>query len=179
MSVPGVGGISAVIDWASGDPDCEANILNENRIATTINMGQAAGLQYGGWRRWGNRNCADDTNWMFEAVRTALDMTYEALDEATLWAVDKPPTRQLLLDMTERANAFFKFGKKVGFLVGGRCWLDPELNPPSQLQQGVWSWSIDPEAPAPMEHVIYEANRNGDYYVQEVAALASMVSANG
>ena len=172
----GIGGVGTPVDFASGDPDCEANILNENRIATVINMGAATGNNYGGFRRWGNRNTAEDTDWMFEAVRTSLDMVYEALDEATLWAVDKPPSLQLLEDVTHRANTFFKYGKKVGFLIGGRCWLDPELNDPSQLRQGIWEWSIDPEAPVPMEHIIYRAQRNDQYFVDEVTALAQMAT---
>ena len=175
----GVGGVSTPIDWAMSDPDCEANTLNAANITTIINAAQQAGLQYGGFRRWGNRNLSADTNWRFESVRTALDMVYEALDEVTLWAVDKPPGLQLLQDMTNRANDFFKWGKTVGFLVGGRCWLDPELNPSSQTSQGIWNWSIDPEAPAPMEHIIYTASQNASYYDQEVAALANMISANG
>ena len=175
----GVGGVSTPIDWAMSDAECEANVLNAVGVTTIINAAQSAGLQYGGFRRWGNRNLAADANWRFEAVRTALDMVYEALDEVTLWAVDKPPGLQLLQDMTNRANDFFKWGKTVGFLVGGRCWLDPELNPSSQCAQGIWNWSIDPEAPAPMEHIIYTASPNASYYDQEVAALANMISANG
>lgn len=174
-----VGGISSPIDWVMSDATCEANLLNSNQISTIVNLAAGgAGSTYAGWRRWGNRNCASDTTWQFESVRTALDMVYEALDEVTLWAVDKPPGPQLLQDMTQRANDFFKWGKRVGFLVGGRCWLDPELNPAAQLASGVWNWSIDPEAPAPMEHIIYTANRNANYYTQEVAALANIVAVN-
>ncbi|MBU3890098.1 phage tail sheath subtilisin-like domain-containing protein [Methylosinus sp. KRF6] len=171
-----IGGVSTPVDWASGDADCLANILNENRIATVINMGQAGAGQYGGWRRWGNRTTADDANWVFEVVRTIEDAVYEALDEATLWAVDKPPSVQLLLDMTERANAFFKYGKSEGFLVGGRCWLDPEDNPSAQLKAGVYTWRIDPEAPAPMEHIVYKAQRNASYYDDLLTSLSSMIA---
>lgn len=171
-----IGGVSTPVDWASGDADCLANILNENRIATIINMGAAGAGQYGGWRRWGNRTTADDENWVFEAVRTTEDAVYDALDEATLWAVDKPPSIQLLLDMTERANAFFKYGKAEGFLVGGRCWLDPEDNPTAQLKAGVYTWRIDPEAPAPMEHIVYKAQRNADYYSDLLTSLSSMIA---
>jgi hypothetical protein len=171
-----IGGVSTPVDWASGDPDCEANILNENRIATIINMGKAGVGQYGGWRRWGNRTTADDANWVFECVRTTEDAVYEALDEATLWAVDKPASAQLLLDITERANAFFKFGKNEGFLVGGRCWLDAEDNPPAQMKNGVYVWRIDPEAPAPMEHIVYKAQRNADYYTELLGDLSAMIA---
>jgi hypothetical protein len=164
------------VDWVSGDPDCTANILNENRIATVINMGQASGVQYGGWRRWGNRTTADDTNWVFESVRTTEDAVYEALDEATLWAVDKPPSLQLLHDMTARANAFFRGGVREGWLVGGRCWLDPEDNAPADMRNGVFKWRIDPEAPAPMEHIVYYAQRNADYYSDMLASLQSIIA---
>ncbi len=174
----GVGGTSSAIDWAMSDPSCEANILNAAQIATIVNLGQQDEPQYSGWRRWGNGNCSGDANYAFEAVRTTLDMVYDALDDVTLWAVDKPPSPQLLRDMTNRANDFFKWGTNIGFLVGGKCWLDPELNPSSQLVQGVWTWSIDPEAPAPMEHIIYQSTPNAGYYAQEVAGLASLVAVN-
>ncbi|MBY6244125.1 phage tail sheath subtilisin-like domain-containing protein [Methylosinus sp. Sm6] len=176
FALQSIGGVSTPVDWASGDPDCEANILNEHRIATIVNMGAASGGQYGGWRRWGNRTTADDANWVFEVVRTIEDAVYEALDEATLWAVDKPASMQLMLDMTERANAFFRFGKSEGFLLGGRCWLDPEDNSPAQMRNGVFVWRIDPEAPAPMEHIIYKAQRNADYYDDLTSSLSSMIS---
>ena len=174
-----VGGVSTPIDWAMSDPTCEANVLNQANITTIVNTAQSAGVGAGGFRRWGNRNLSSDGNFIFESVRTALDMIYEALDEVTLWAVDKPPGLQLLSDATNRVNDFFKQGKTAGWLVGGRCWLDPELNPSAQLASGIWNWSIDPEAPAPMEHIIYTSSPNADYYTQEVAALAGMISTNG
>ncbi|HEY8136271.1 MAG TPA: phage tail sheath subtilisin-like domain-containing protein [Methylocystis sp.] len=171
-----IGGVSNPVGWASGDPDSEANILNENRIATMINMGAASGVQYGGWRRWGNRTTADDANWVFESVRTIADAVYEALDEATLWAVDKPATRQLLLDVTERAMDFINFGKAQGWLVGGRVWLDPEDNTPQQMASGVWVWRIDPEPVVPMEHLVYKAQRNASYYSGYLADISAMIA---
>jgi len=171
-----IGGVSNPVGWASGDPDCEASILNENRIATMINMGQASGVQYGGWRRWGNRTTAEDANWVFESVRTIADAVYEALDEATLWAVDKPSTKQLLLDVTERAMDFVRFGVDQGWLVGGRVWLDPEDNTPQQMSNGVWVWRIDPEPVVPMEHIVYKAQRNASYYSGYLADISAMIA---
>jgi hypothetical protein len=173
-----VGGISTPVDWQSGDPDSEANTLNENRICTLINMGASAGVPYGGWRRWGNRTTADDANWVFECVRTALDAVYEALEEVTLWAVDKPPSKDLLEQMMFRANEFMRFGVREGFLVGGRFWIDPEDNPPGQLANGVWNWRMDPEAPAPMEHIVHNAQRNNTYYARLVSSLKISIDLN-
>ena len=167
----GVGGVSAPIDWSPGDIDCEANVLNKRGVTTIVNMGDDAA----GWRRWGNRNLADDPLWAFESVRTTLDMVYEAIDAAQRWCVDKPITPQLLLDGAEQVNRFFAYGKEQGFLIGGKCWLDPERNTPEQIKAGVWSWDIDPEAPAPLEHLRYYCHRTGDDYyeamVDELSAL--------
>ncbi len=170
-ALTGVGGTSESIDFALGDPNCEANILNENQIITLINQGG----DFGGWRRWGNATCADDPLWRFEAVRTSLDLCYEAIQEAERWAVDKPPSRQILIDMQEMVQQFFNYGKKTGFLLGGRIWLDPERNPPVQTVQGIWAWDIDPEAPAPMEHIKNYAHRNPSYYSDLVASLVGQV----
>jgi phage tail sheath protein FI len=167
----GVGGSAVPVGFAQGDVDSEANLLNENRISTLVNMGG----NYGGWRRWGNGTTASDPLWQFEAVRTSLDMCYEALEEAQLWAVDKPPSLQLLRDMQAMAQAFFDYGKRVGFLVGGRVWLDPERNTPQQTSQGIWSWDIDPEAPAPMQTIRNYAHRNTDYYDDLVADLVQNI----
>lgn len=170
----GVGGVSAPINWSPGDIDCEANVLNEHGIATIINMGDDSA----GWRRWGNRNLADDPLWAFESVRTSLDMVYEAIEQAQRWCIDKPMTPQLLLDAAEQVNAFFAYGKKQGFLIGGRCWLDPERNTPELIKAGVWSWDIDPEAPAPMEHIRYYCHRNNDgYYEAMVDELSALIAA--
>jgi phage tail sheath protein FI len=168
----GVGGVSAPIDWSSGDVDCEANVLNEHGIATIINMGGDSA----GWRRWGNRNLADDPLWAFESVRTTLDMVYEAIDEAQRWATDRPITPQVLLDAAQQVQRFFDYGKHIGFLIGGRIWLDPEKNTPEQIKAGKWSWDIDPEAPAPMEHIKYYCHRDGDgYYTAMVDELQALL----
>lgn len=170
----GVGGTSVPVDWASADADCEANLLNENRVNTIINMGG----EYGGWRRWGSATCASDPAWKFEPVGNSLDIIYEALEEAYYWMVDKPFSTQLLIDGAERANRFFRYMKTQGALVGGRCWLDPERNTAEQFMLGVVSWDIDPEAPAPMEHIRFYARRNGDYYEEAVREATSQLSSS-
>lgn len=171
-----IGGVSTPVDWAPGDADSEANILNEAGITTFINEGAAVGGNRGGWRIWGDRTLSDDPLWAFESVRTIADAVYEALDEAARWAVDKPATKQLLLDMTEMSNDFVRFGTDQGWLVGGKVWLDPEDNTPAQMQSGVYVWSIDLEPVAPMEHIAFKATRNADYYIEHLADVSAMIA---
>ncbi|BBF92350.1 phage tail sheath subtilisin-like domain-containing protein [Blastochloris tepida] len=169
----GIGGPSIPVDWALGDTESEANYLNEHAVNTIIQIGG----DYGGWRLWGNRTCADDPLWVFLSVRRTADMVYEALEEAFIWMTDKPFSPQLLLDGAERVNRFFKYLVREGALVGGSCWIDPERNTSAQLQQGIVAFDVDLEPPAPMEHIKIYAHRNGDYYDEVIETVASQIVA--
>jgi len=164
----GIGGVSTPVYYADGDPNSDANLLNGNDVNTMINRG-------GGWLRWGNRTCATDPLWTFEAVGNTADAIYDALEVEEQWMVDKPFSKQLLIDGAESINRFMRYLVKIGALVGGSCWLDPELNTAQQLQQGIFAWSIDFEPPAPLEHVQIFATRNGDYYTEVVKSIAASI----
>jgi phage tail sheath protein FI len=169
----GVGGISSPIDY-SDNPNDQANILNSNDIVVTINSPSQG---YTGWRRWGNRTCATSSlAFQFESVRTACDIVYEAVQNAQAWAVDKPPSIQLLREMQQSIQAFFDYLTHLGALVGGRVWLDPEKNTPEQTSAGIWAWDFDPTPPAPMEHIQNYAQLNDAYYTNLVAAIQSSLN---
>ncbi len=167
----GIGGSALPVDWQLSDINSEANILNFNGVNTIINTGVAGGA---GWLRWGNDTCSTDPLWTFEAVGNTADAVYEALDNAYMWMVDKPFSAQLILDGEKMINDFLALLVKLGALVGGRAWIDPELNTVSNMQQGIWNWSFDLEPPAPMQHIIFNAYRNGDYYTQMVSRIAAL-----
>ena len=170
----GVGGVSQPVDWQMDDPNCLANILNLGKINTIVNLGSASAM--GGWRRWGNATCSADPLWTFEAVGNAADEIYEAIEQTYLWMVDRPFSAQLCLDGARGVNAFFAANKKQGAMIGGKCWIDPGLNSAQQLQAGILSFSFDAEFPAPMEHIRFYAQRNGNYYTNEIATLTSLAA---
>lgn len=168
----GVGGVSVPINYTN-DPNDQADILNSNQIVLTMS---APNNGYPGWRRWGNATCSNDPEWVFEAVRTTADMIYEAVQAVEAWAVDKPPSAQLLREMAQSVQAYLDYMTYLGALVGGRVWLDPERNTPQQTSQGIWAWDFDPEPVAPMEHIQNYAHRNQDYYTALVAAVSAALN---
>lgn len=167
----GIGGSALPVDWQPSDMSSESNLLNQNGVNTIINTAAAGGA---GWLRWGNDTCSTDPLWKFEAVGNCADAIYEALDMTYLWMVDKPFSPQLILDGEAMINRFLAYLVKLGALVGGQAWIDPELNTPANMQSGIWNWSFDLEPPAPMEHIIFNAWRNGDYYTQMVDRVAAL-----
>ena len=157
----GVTGMSRPIDFNISDRDSVANYLNRNEVATVI--------RYDGFRLWGNRMTTPDPLWAFISVRRTADAVYDSIERAFLWALDRPFSAQLLVDIADSVNTFLRHLVSVGAIIGGRCWLDPTLNTPDQLQQGKLYVDFDIEPPAPLEHLIFRAHRNGQYYEELVA----------
>ncbi|CCO22227.1 phage tail sheath subtilisin-like domain-containing protein [Maridesulfovibrio hydrothermalis] len=158
--INGVVGLARAVDFNLSDPNCAANYLNENEVATVIH--------HEGYRLWGNRTCATDPLWAFLSVRRAHDMVYESIEQAFLWAMDKPFSAQLILDIQGSVNAFLRHQKALGAILGGKCWLDPELNTKETLMAGQLYLDFDNEAPAPLERLTFRAHRNNGYYTELV-----------
>lgn len=152
----GVVGIARPIDFALSDPNAVANYLNENEVATIV--------QSDGYRLWGNRTCSSDPMWAFLSVRRTHDIVYESIEQAFLWAMDRPFSAQLLEDIAGSVNAYLRGLVARGALLGGRVWLDPELNTKDRLMSGQLFMNFDNEAPAPMERLTFRAYRNAGYY---------------
>lgn len=158
--INGIVGAARPIDFGLSDVNCEANLLNENEVATIVHRN--------GYRLWGNRTCATDPIWAFLSVRRTADMIYESVEQAFLWAMDRPMSANLFLDIQESVNAFLRHQMAVGALLGGKCWLDPTLNTKDQLMAGKLYMDFDLEPPAPLEHLIFRAHRESGYYEELV-----------
>ncbi|WP_319778452.1 phage tail sheath subtilisin-like domain-containing protein [Maridesulfovibrio sp.] len=161
----GVVGLSRAVDFNLSDSNSAANYLNENEVATVIHRE--------GYRLWGNRSCATDPQWAFLSVRRAHDMIYESIEEAFLWAMDKPFSSQLILDIQGSVNAFLRHQKAIGATLGGTCWLDPDLNTKETMMAGQLYLDFDNEAPAPLERLTFRAHRNNGYYEELVNQVLS------
>lgn len=158
--INGIVGTARAVDFALSDPNCEANFLNANSVGTII--------RNDGFRLWGNRTTATDPLWTFLSVRRTADMVYESIENAMLWAMDKPFSQQLIQDILESVNAYLRGLKARGAIINGRAWLDPEMNQSIDLQAGKLTVDFDLEPPAPLERLTFRAHRNGEYYEELV-----------
>ncbi|WP_421780712.1 phage tail sheath subtilisin-like domain-containing protein [Kiloniella litopenaei] len=166
----GVVGTSRPISFGLSDKNTEANLMNENKIATVIHKD--------GYRLWGNRTTATDPLWAFLAVRRTADLVYDSIENAMLWAMDRPFSAQLLLDIVGTVNAYLRQLKAVGAILGGEAWIDPELNTKENFQAGKLYVDFDIEPAAPMEHLTFRAHRNGDYYEELVIEVQKAIEAS-
>ncbi|MGP9788951.1 phage tail sheath subtilisin-like domain-containing protein [Roseinatronobacter sp. NSM] len=159
----GITGTARPIGFQMSEPATESNRLNEAKVATIIRQN--------GFRLWGNRSTATDPIWAFLSVRRTADMIYESIEAAHLWAMDRPFSAQLLLDIRDSVQAYLDTLTTRGALLGGRVWLDPELNTEATLKAGKLYLDFDIEPPAPLERLTFRAHRNGSYYEELVATV--------
>lgn len=156
--VNGIVGTSRPVDFKLGDANSRANLLNEGGIATIIRQD--------GYRLWGNRSLTDDTKWMFISVRRTADMINDSIQRAHLWAVDRNITKTYVEDVTDGVNAYIASLKAQGAILGGRCWPDPDLNTPSNIQQGKVYFNFEFTPPYPAEHITFRSMLVNDYITE-------------
>ncbi|WP_421902175.1 phage tail sheath C-terminal domain-containing protein [Maridesulfovibrio sp.] len=156
QEIMGISGTGRPVDFALGDANCRANLLNEKNVATIINED--------GFRLWGNRLCGSDPKWAFISVRRTADMINESLLQAHLWAVDRNITKTYFEDVVEGVNNYLRNLKNKGAILGGECWADPELNSPDQLAAGHVYFDFAFTAPAPAERITFQSRRVNDYF---------------
>jgi uncharacterized protein len=163
--IPGVVGTARPVPFGISDPNTSANWLNERNVATIV--------QSNGYRLWGNRTTGSDPQWAFMSVRRTADMIYDAIEAAYLWSLARPQSANLVGDVVESVAAYLRELKAKGAILGGKCWLDPELNTPATLKAGKLYIDFDIEPPAPLERLTFRASREDGYYSELIASVTA------
>ncbi|WFU52321.1 phage tail sheath subtilisin-like domain-containing protein [Bradyrhizobium pachyrhizi] len=169
--IQNIGGPARPVDFMPNDRDCEANMLNASQITTVIHDD--------GFRFWGVRGTGTDPLWAHLSVRRTADMVYESLERAERSRMDKPFSLQLLADIQLDVNSYLRLLRSRGALIGGKCWIDANINTPATFAAGELSVDFDLEPPALLEHLQFRARRNPQYYVDFIEEFNRSIAANG
>ncbi|BCM87899.1 phage tail sheath subtilisin-like domain-containing protein [Methylobacterium indicum] len=164
--IQNIGGSARPIDWMPNDAESEANLLNSQQITTIIHDN--------GFRFWGLRGTGNDPLWAQLSVRRTADMIYESLEYAERSRLDKPFSYQLLDAIQRDVNSYLTLLKTRGALVGGKAHIDKSKNTPQTFAGGQLTVGFDLEPPACLEHLIFEAVRNPEYYVDFIEQFARL-----
>jgi len=163
--INGITGIARPIGFNMSDPGTQSNVLNEGKVGTIIFKD--------GFRTWGNRGTGAEPLTDFLCVRRTMDIIEDSIEDAFLWAVDKPFSAQLLLDIEDTINAYIRRLTALGATLGGQVWIDKELNTAATLKAGKLFIDADIEPPAPAEHITIRIHRNDGYYTELVDGFAA------
>jgi len=158
-------GISYPVTWALQDPDTEADYLNAAEVTTLI--------QRDGFRFWGDRTCDIDGLFPFENYTRTSDMIAEAIAESHMWAIDKPMQRSLVRDILEGINSKLREWTRLGYILGGSAWIDPELNTAAVLKDGKLYIDYDYTPVPPLENLVFQQHITDRYLINLAASLAA------
>lgn len=161
VAVNGVTGIDADVTWDLQDPATDAGYLNSNEITTLI--------QHDGFRFWGSRTCSDDPLFAFENYTRTAQIMSDTIAEAHMWAIDKPMHGSLVNDMLEGIKAKQREWTRLGYLMGGDAWYDPELNSKDTLKDGKLYIDYDYTPVPPLEDLTFR-QRITDSYLADFAS---------
>lgn len=161
VAVQGVTGIDADVTWDLQDPATDAGYLNSNQITTLI--------QQDGFRFWGSRTCSDDPLFPFENYTRTAQIMADTIAEAHMWAVDKPMHPSLVTDMIEGIKSKQRELTRLGYLMGGDSWYDPESNSKETLKDGQLNIDYDYTPVPPLEDLRFR-QRITDSYLADFAA---------
>lgn len=171
--IEGIVGISRPIDHSITDPAAESQLLNRNAVACVIRSPR------GGFKLWGSRVPSSDTLKAFWSVRRAHDTIIDSVELAAEPFIDKPFSLQTLVDIAETVNSALRRWQALGATLGGRVWLDTQLNTKETWANGHLYINYDAEGPAPIEHITFLFSRNTGYYsvladnaAREIARMA-------
>ncbi|MDP2127236.1 MAG: phage tail sheath protein [Pseudohongiella sp.] len=165
VPINGVTGISKDVFWDLQDPANDAGVLNAADVTTLINKN--------GFRFWGNRTTSDDPLFAFENYTRTAQVIADTMAEAHLWAIDKPMHPSLVKDVIEGINAKFREWTRLGYLLGGTAWMDPEVNTPELLQSGKFYIDYDYTPVPPFENLMLQQRITNRYLVDFADRVAA------
>ena len=151
----GVVGIETPIHFGLGDQNSQANLLNEREVNVVI--------RHEGFRLWGNRTCSFDQKYAFLSVVRTNDIIAESLLRSHLWAIDRCMDKRFFEIVPESVKGFLDHLTAQGAILGGDCWVVPELNSEQSLTQGHAWFDYEFTPPYPAERITFRAHMTGRY----------------
>jgi hypothetical protein len=161
----GVVSIGRPIEFSMSDTAASSNILNGGGVAVIVNED--------GFRLWGNRTKGADDGYPFLAQRRTVDTLFDAVEASFRWAMDRPFSLNLLDEVSGSLEAYQRDLKLRGAIIGGRVWIDPELNTEATFREGQLFVNLDGEPSAPLDRLTFLFRRETGYYAELVSGAST------
>lgn len=139
-------GTTRPVDYTEADPNCRANILNSQNIATIIRRD--------GFRLWGNRTLSADPRWAFFCISRSDDIIALSIQKTVnAWAVDRPITATFFSDVSDEIKAYLAGLQNQGIIAGGTAYPSPTLNSSGNIVLGKVYFGYDWSGSYPAEDI--------------------------
>lgn len=161
----GVTGVTKPLSFDINDNATDVNYLNEQGITCCIN--------YNGFKFWGLRTCSADKLFIYENYTRTAQVLKDTIAQSFDYAIDLNISVTLVKDIIEAINAKWRDWVTKGYLVGGKAWLNKELNSATNLKDAKLLISYDYCAVPPLEQLGFNQYISDEYLVQFAEKLAA------
>lgn len=161
----GVTGVTKPLSFDINDNATDVNYLNEQGITCCVN--------YNGFKFWGLRTCSADKLFVYENYTRTAQVLKDTIAQSFDYAVDLNISVELVKDIIEAINAKWRDWVTKGYLVGGKAWLNKELNSATNLKDAKLLISYDYCAVPPLEQLGFNQYISDEYLVQFAEKLAA------
>ncbi|OOF82492.1 phage tail protein [Rodentibacter ratti] len=162
----GVTGVTKPLSFDINDSATDVNYLNEQGITACIN--------YNGYKFWGLRTCSADKLFIYENYTRTAQVLKDTIAQSFDWAVDKDISVNLVKDIVEAINAKWREFVAKGYLVGGKAFINPELNTAATLKDAKLLISYDYCPVPPLEQLGFNQYISDEYLVEFAANIAKV-----
>ncbi|MBF0752143.1 MULTISPECIES: phage tail sheath subtilisin-like domain-containing protein [unclassified Pasteurella] len=162
----GVTGVTKPLSFDINDSATDVNYLNEQGITACIN--------YNGYKFWGLRTCSADKLFIYENYTRTAQVLKDTIAQSFDWAVDKDISVNLVKEIVEAINAKWREFVAKGYLVGGKAFINPELNTAATLKDAKLLVSYDYCPVPPLEQLGFNQYISDEYLVEFAANIAKV-----
>lgn len=162
----GVTGVTKPLSFDINDSATDVNYLNEQGITACIN--------YNGYKFWGLRTCSADKLFIYENYTRTAQVLKDTIAQSFDWAVDKEISVNLVKEVVEAINAKWREYVAKGYLIGGKAFINAELNTAATLKDAKLLVSYDYCPVPPLEQLGFNQYISDEYLVEFAAQLAQV-----
>lgn len=162
----GVTGVTKPLSFDINDSATDVNYLNEQGITACIN--------YNGYKFYGLRTCSADKLFIYENYTRTAQVLKDTIAQSFDWAVDKDISVNLVKDIIEAINAKWREFVAKGYLIGGKAFINPELNTAATLKDAKLLISYDYCPVPPLEQLGFNQYISDEYLVEFAANIAKV-----
>ena len=139
----------------------QAAYLNGQGIVTALNF-------IGGWKAWGNRTAAypgnTDPKEAFVPIRRMFNWIGNTLVQTFWQRVDYPVRKRLVETVVDSANIWLNGLAAREFILGGRVTFPEDLNPVTDLMDGIVRFHVRVTPPSPARDLTFVLEYDSQYF---------------
>lgn len=162
----GVEGFTKPLSFDINDSATDVNYLNEQGITCCV--------YHNGFKFWGLRTRSADKLFIYENYTRTAQVLKDTIAQSFDWAMDKDISVNLVKEIVEAINAKWREYVTQGYLIGGKAFINANLNTAATLKDAKLLVSYKYCPVPPLEQLGFNQYISDEYLVEFAANIAKV-----